>query len=213
MEEKAHDPEHSAIARGSWRACHRDWRRPLRVDLRTTQSGPAPAGSPAAGIDASAPAGSVQAPPSSGDPEPSASAVPQPTPTPDAEAVRTAAAAQYLTAAQATTQAFEALTAVDREYYRGAAEIWGQFAADLEELQVPADTAPDLHDLIRKVKRVRALFIEQSGHFASMDDFYTVARNLRNARSRASAAVDRVRSDLGLPALCHAGCSEPPPIG
>jgi hypothetical protein len=175
--------------------------------------GPAPLGSPAAEIDASAPANSVQAPPSSGDPAPSASAVLQPTPTPDPEAVRTAAAAQYLTAAQATTQAFEALQATDKAYYRGAAEIWGQFAADLEKLQVPPDTAADLRDLIRKVKKVQGLFVQASGHFARMDDFYIVARHLRNARSRASAAVDRVRSDLDLPALCRAGCPEPPPIG
>jgi hypothetical protein len=174
---------------------------------------PSPSNSPAAEVDASAPANSIEAPPSSGDPAPSASAVPQPTPTPDPEAVRTAAAAQYLTAAQATTQAFEALQATDKAYYRGAAEIWGQFAADLEKLQVPADTAADQRDLIRKVKKVQVLFVEASGHFARMDDFYIVARHLRNARSRASAAVDRVRSDLDLPALCRAGCPEPPPIG
>ncbi len=156
-------------------------------------------GSPAAQVDATEPANSLPAPPSSGDPEPSASAVPQPTPTPDAEAVRTAAAAQYLTAAQATTQAFEALTAVDKEYYRGAAEIWGQFAADLEELQVPADTAPDLNDLIRKVKRVRALFIEQSGHFASMDDF---SHRCEHPRTPA-AGRQRLWTECGLTSVCR----------
>ncbi len=175
--------------------------------------GPAPVGSPAARVDASAPANSVQAPLGSGDPAPSASAALQPTPTPDAEAVRKAAAAQYLTAALAATQALEARNATYKAYYRDAAEIWGQFAADLEELQVPADTAADLHDLIRKVKKVQALFIEESGHVARTDGFYIVARQLRNARSKVDAAVDRVRSDLGLPALCRGGCPEPPPIG
>lgn len=182
--------------------------------------GPTPAGSPAAPVDASAPASSVRAPSGSGDPSPSASAVPQPTPTPDPEAVRTAAAAQYLAAAQAATQAFDELPGIDidkendrQAYSRDAAAIWGQFAADLAKLQVPADTAGDIHDLVRNVRRVKALYIEESGHFAQMDDFYAVARHLRNARSRAAAAVDRVRSDLNLPALCRAGCPDPPPLG
>ena len=86
------------------------------------------------------------------------------------------------------------------------ADIWGQFAADLKKLQVPADTAADLHDLIRKVTKVQALNIEASGHFARMADFYAVARHRRNAQSRMSDAIDRVRSDLDLPALCRAGC-------
>ena len=175
--------------------------------------GPAPVGSPAAPVDASAPANSVQAPPSSGDPAPSASAVPQPTPTPDPEAVRTAAAARYLAAALASTQALEALATKHNRTRGDDAEIWGQFAADLKKLQVPADTAADLRDLVRKVKKVQALTIEESGHFARMDDFYIVARRLRNARSRVDAAVDRVRSDLDLPALCRAGCADPRPIG
>ena len=167
---------------------------------------PAPAGSPAARVDASAPANGVQAPPSSGDPAPSASAAPQPTPTPDPEAVRKAAAAQYLAAGLANTQGFEALDTKHKRTGLDDAEVWGQFAADLKQLQVPADTAADLHDLIRKVRKVEALHIEESGHFARMADFYIVARHLRNAQSRMSDAIDRVRSDLDLPGLCRAGC-------
>ena len=82
----------------------------------------------------------------------------------------------------------------------------------LTKLQVPADTAADLRDLIRKVNRLQALSLEESGHFDKMADFYVVLRHLRNTRSRYDRAVDRVRSDLDLPALCRAGCSVPGPI-
>ncbi len=174
-------------------------------DSSTPTPPPSPAGSPAARVDASAPANGVQAPPSSGDPAPSASAAPQPTPTPDAEAVRTVAAAGYLAAccnARPTRRSRRSPSGPTKT----EAEIWGRCAADLKKLQVPADTAADLHDLIRKVTKVQALMIEASGHFARMADFYVVARHLRNARSRMDDAVDRVRSDLDLPALCRAGC-------
>ena len=173
---------------------------------------PTPAGSPAGQVAASAPATGVQAAPSSGDPAPSAAAEPQPSPTPGPEAVRKVAAAQYLAAAAANTQAFDLATKHKWSPKTGAA-IWGQFAADLRKLQVPADMAADLHDLIRRVKKVQGLHIEESGHFARMADFYDVARRLSNAQSKMSDAVDRVRSDLDLPALCRAGCSEPPPLG
>jgi hypothetical protein len=179
----------------------------------STPQPPAPAVSPAAQVDASAPATGVQAPPSAGEPAPSVSAEPGPTPTPDPEAVRTAAAAQYLAAALANTQGFAALATKRKRTGRDDAEIWGQFAADLKQLQVPADTAADLHELIRRIRKVQALRLEEAGHFARMADFYVVARHLSNAQNRLSDAVDRVRSDLDLPALCKTGCPEPPPLG
>jgi beta-lactamase class A len=170
-----------------------------------TSPPPSPAGSPVAQVDASPPAVSVvQASPSSGVPAPSAPAAPQPTPTPDPEALRTAAAAGYTTASDANVQAFDAPSP------KPAAEIWGQFAADLRKLAVPADTAVDLHSLIRKVTRLQAWERKTSALLAagSMTDFYIAARHRRDAQSSMADAVDRVRSDLGLPALCRAGCPD-----
>jgi hypothetical protein len=175
-------------------------------DSSTPTPPSSPAASPAARVDASALANGVQAPPSSGDAAPTASAAPQPTPTPDPEAVRKVAAVQYLAAEVANVEAFQALSE-HKWSPKAAAEVWGHFAGDLTKLEVPTDTAGDLRDLIRKVKKVQALQLDESGHFARMADFYTVARHLRNARSKMSDAVDRVRSDLDLPALCRAGCS------
>ena len=45
------------------------------------------------------------------------------------------------------------------------ADVWGQWAADLKKIQVPADTAADMRDLIRKVTKVQALNIENPGSF------------------------------------------------
>ena len=172
-------------------------------DSSTPTPPSSPAGSPATLVDAVAP---VQASPSSGDPAPSASAVPQPTSTPDPETVRKAAADGYLAASDANSRAFRALVAKPKGSETTEADIWGQFAADLKHLQVPADMAADLRDLIRKVTKLQAWNVEASGHFARMDDFYVVARHRRNAQSRMSEAIDRVRADLDLPALCRAGC-------
>ena len=149
-------------------------------DSSTPTPPSSPAGSPAARVEASAP---VQAAPSSGDPAPSASAAPQPTPTPDPAAVRKVAAAGYLAASDANVQAFDAHSR-DKRSPKADAEIWSQLAADLKKIQVPADTAADMRDLIRKVAKVQALSLEESGHFARMDDFYVVARHRRNAQSR-----------------------------
>ena len=126
-----------------------------------------PAGSPAARVEASAP---VPALPSSSDPAPSASAAPQPTPTPDPEAVRKVAAAQYLAA---------------------------EDAADLKKIQVPADMAADMRDLIRTSAKIEALSIEDPRG----------SNRFRNAQSRYIDAALRVRADLGLPPLCP----DPPP--
>jgi hypothetical protein len=66
---------------------------------------------------------------------------PAPNPTLEPEAVRKAAAAEFLAAGVANVQAFRALPGNDKQLYRGEAEIWGQYAAALKELQVPgADT-------------------------------------------------------------------------
>ncbi len=104
-----------------------------------------PAGSPVARVEASAP---VQAAPSSGDPAPSASAAPQPTPTPDPETVRMAAAAGFQ-AADAAARDRTGLPWNHKDVGRGPAKLWGQYLAALRQLQVPADTAADMQDLIR----------------------------------------------------------------
>ena len=165
------------------------------------------AGSPAAQVEASAPVTSVQAPPSSGDPAPAASAELQPPPTPDAQAVREAAAAGYLAASDGNVQAFDTCTGI-KKCQLDPAEIWGQFAADLKKFAVPADTAADMRDLIRKVTKVQAWERKASALLAagSKSDYYVAARHRRNAQSRMADAIDRVRADLHLPALCRAGC-------
>jgi hypothetical protein len=172
---------------------------------------PAPAGSPVAHVDASAPAfHGIRPPAGSGLTAPSASASPQPTPTPDPEAVRAAAAAGYLAASDANVQAWDKCTGKNKNCQVDPAGIWGQFAADLKKLAVPADTAADLHDLVRKVTKVQEWERKMSALLAagSMADFYVAARHRRNAQSRMANAIDQVRSDLRLPALCRAGCPD-----
>ena len=131
----------------------------LLVGCESSTPPPAPPRSPAAQVDASAPASSVQAPPSSGDPAPSASAAPQPTPTPDPEAVREAAAAAFHAAGAANLEAFRAVP-FDQHHLaqteREIAETWDLYIAALKQLEVPDDTAANLRDLIRKVRRVQA---------------------------------------------------------
>ena len=157
----------------------------VACDSSTPTPSSSPAGSPAALVDALAPANDIQAPPSSGDPAPSASAAPQPTPTPDPEAVRKVAAAQLLAASGASSEAWQALTAKHHRSAQAEAEIRGQWVADLKKLEVPADTAADLHDLIRLVIKVDALNIERADAFARQAaDFDTVARHDRHAQSR-----------------------------
>ena len=176
-------------------------------DSSTPPPSPSPAGSPAALVDAVAPANGVQAPPSSGAPASSPSAAPQPTPTPDPETVREAAAAQLLVASAANSKAWQALTAKRHWSAKAEAEIRSQWVADLKKLEVPADTAADLRHLIRVTILVDALDIERADAFArKAADFDTVALRDRHATSRRADAMDRVLADLGLPPLCRSGC-------
>ena len=176
-------------------------------DSSTPTRPSSPAGSPAALVDALAPANDVQAPPRSGDPAPSASAAPLATPTPDPETVREIAAAQLLEASAASSEAWQALTAKRHWSAQAEAEIRGQWVADLKKLEVPVDTAADLHDLIRLVIKVDALSIERADAFArKAADFDTVALRDRRAQSRMIDALDRVRADLDLPPVCRSGC-------
>ena len=167
----------------------------------TTPTSPpsSPVGSPAARADASAPASSVEAPPSSGDPAPSASASRQPTPTPDPEAVRMAAAAGYQAAGAAHERAWTRLPDNHKDVGRGASAMWGRDLAALRQLQVPADTAADLQDLIRIVSRLQAISGEggSDNRLKSADARYQIRWG--KIWPKLSPASARVRSDLGLP--------------
>ena len=166
-----------------------------------TAAPPAPAGSPVAEVEASAPVvNGVQAPPNSGVPAPSASAAPQPTSTPGPDTVRMTAAAGFLAAGVANVRALNARP-VTTKAAGDDGWISGQYAAALKQLQAPADAAADLHDLIRKVNRYRALKLEEAGHFARVADFYAVARHVRNTLVRVEAAAARVRAELRVPPL------------
>ncbi|HEY6571404.1 MAG TPA: hypothetical protein VIZ22_14005 [Candidatus Limnocylindrales bacterium] len=171
---------------------------------------PAPVGSPAAQVDASAPANSVQAPPSSGEPAPSASASLQPTPTPDPEAVRTTAAAGYLAAAGRATDALVAATprgnpadtrAGAKAEGRRTSEAWGLFVTAMKQLEVPADTKADLRALIRKATAVQELYVTQPPADGT-DAWWSFRREVRNKFGKYEAYVTKVRADLGLPAYC-----------
>ncbi len=167
----------------------------------TTPTSPPPsaAGSPAAQVDASAPANSVEAPPSSGDPAPSASAAPQPTPTPDPEAVRMAAAAGFQAAGAAHQRAWTRLPDNHKDVGRRPARLWGRYLAALRQLQVPADTAADLQDLIRIVSRLQAISGEggTDNRLRAADVRYQTRWD--NVWPKIWPAATRVRSDLGLP--------------
>ena len=179
---------------------------------------PAPVSSPVAQVDASAPA-SVQAPPSSGYPAPSASAAPQPTPTPDPEAVRVAAAAAFHAAGVANLEAFRAVP-FDQHHLaqteREIAETWDLYIAALKQLQVPDDTAANLRDLIRKVRRVQAGDREASAAVVGYkkeepipEAWWLARRHIRDRTSKMVDAANRVRADLGLPAGCNLECRDP----
>ena len=167
----------------------------------TTPTSPPPSavGSPAAQVDASAPANDSQAPPSSGDPAPSASAAPQPTPTPDPEAVRVAAAAGYQAAGAAHQLAWARLPENHRDVGRARAKLWGRYLAALRQLQVPADTAADLQDLIRSVSRLQAVVGEGGSDNRLRNSDARFQTRFYNAWYKISPASARVRSDLGLP--------------
>ena len=187
-----------------------------------TSPPPSPVGSPAAQVDASAPANSLQAPPSSGDPAPSASGSLQPTPTPDPEAVRTAATAGYLAAAGRATDALVAATpkgnpadtrAGAKAEGRRTAEAWGLFVAAMKQLEVPADTEADLRALIRKATAVQELYVTQPPADGT-DTWWRFRRELRNKFGKYEESVTKVRADLGLPPYCwepsECGADGPP---
>ena len=89
---------------------------------------------------------------------------------------------------------------------RGPAKLWGRYLAALRQLQVPADTAADLQDLIRTVSRLQALSGEggTDNRLRSIDFRYQTRWD--NVEQKMYSAVDRVRSDLGLPPLCRHMC-------
>ena len=150
--------------------------------------------------DASAPASGVEAPINSGDPAPSSAASSSPpTPTPDPEAVRMAAAAGFQAAGAAHEQAWARLPRTHKDVGRGPSELWGQYLATLRQLQVPADTAADMQDLIRAVSRLQALSGEggSENRLRSADVRYQTRWD--NVWPKLWPAATRVRSDLGLP--------------
>ena len=179
---------------------------------------PAPVASPVAQVDAPAPANDSQAPPSSGDPAPSASAAPQPTPTPDPEAVRVAAAAAFHAAGAANLEAFRAVP-FDQHHLaqteREIAETWDLELAALKQLQVPDDTAANLRDLIRQVRRVQRGDREASAAVVGYqkedllpEAWWLARRHIRNRTSAMVDAANRVRAELGLPAGCNLECRD-----
>jgi len=163
----------------------------------------APASSPAAQVDASPPVvNGGQTPPSSGNPAPSASAAPQPSPTPDRDAIRSAARAGFLAAGVAHWQAISAVHPFPaKQYSVGLADTWSEYAAVLRKLRVPADTAADLHALIRKVTRLQALFRGEAARCAAgrMAHCGILAAQELDTLDNVEAAAGRVRTDLGLP--------------
>ena len=171
-------------------------------DSSTPTPPSSPPGSPAARVEASAP---VQAAPSSGDPAPSASSAPQPTPTPDPETVRMAAAAGFQVA-DAAARDRTRLPWNHKDVGRGPAKQWGRYLAALRQLQVPADTAADLQDLIRTVSRLQAISGEggTDNRLRSIDFRYQTRWD--NVEQKMLSAEDRVRSDLSLPPLCRHMC-------
>jgi hypothetical protein len=170
----------------------------------TTPTSPpaSPASSPLAQVDASAPAVNVvQAPPSSSEPAPSASEAPQPK-APDPEAVRAAAGAGFLAAGVANWQALHGLVGLTaKQYPLGEAKVWGQYAGALKQLGVPADTAADVHVLIRKITRYQALLREEAAACAArrMARCYNVAGHRSNTLNKVEGVAARVRTDLDLP--------------
>lgn len=127
--------------------------------------------------------------------------------TPDPEAVRKAAAAAYAAAAAKYNKDLNALAKkcktfeslkMARNCYASAAKINGAYVTALKGIQVPADTASDLHALVAKVTAVQAVLIEGS-KARSWAAFDSAGTPYVKADRAASAAANLVRSDLGLP--------------
>jgi hypothetical protein len=148
------------------------------------------------------------APPTGGGSLPPGSSVSAPTAStsPDPETLRKAAGVAYLAAANASQKAQKALSrkyparmtlAQTRALLAAQAKIDGTFVAALKKLQVPPDTAGDLHTAIVRWNALQAIEILQSRlrSFAELNDQYHA---FTNARDAASAASNQLRSDLNL---------------
>jgi len=173
----------------------------------TPTTSPTQVAAPSPAMVASPPSSPSPSPSSSPSPIPTPTAAPTPSPTPDPEAVRKAAGAAYLAAAESANKAGAALNkkyktygtlARARAFHKAAAKIESDFIAKLKKITVPADTASDLHSLIAKDAATQALDIEGSG-VTSWADVVSVDAALLKAARASTAAANLVRSDLGLP--------------
>ena len=188
-------------------------------DSSTPTPPSSPVGSPAAQVDASAPANDSQPPPSSGDPAPSASARPSRHPRPTRKRFGWWRRPHSMPAGAANLEAFSAVP-FDQHHLaqteREIAETWDLYIAALKQLQVPDDTAANLRDLIRKVRRVQAGDREASAAVVGYkkeepipEAWWLARRHIRNRTSKMVDAANRVRADLGLPAGCNLECRDP----
>jgi hypothetical protein len=134
-------------------------------------------------------------------------ASPSPSPSPDPEAVRKAAGTAYLAAAKIANDARKKVDAnyptnltlkQARSYYAALAKIEGAFLIAIRKIEVPADTAADMHTLIVREAASQALLLELA-KASSIGDLNAAAADLRRAGRNATAAANLVRSDLGLP--------------
>jgi hypothetical protein len=130
-----------------------------------------------------------------------------------------AAAAAFHAAGAANLEAFKAVP-FDQHHLaqteREIAETWDLYIAALKQLQVPDDTAANLRDLIRKVRRVQAGDREASAAVVGYkkeepvpEAWWLARRHIRNRTSKMVDAANRVRADLGLPAGCNLECRDP----
>ena len=130
-----------------------------------------------------------------------------------------AAAAAFHAAGAANLGAFRAVP-FDQHHLaqteREIAETWDLYIAALKQLQVPDDTAANLRDLIRKVRRVQAGDREASAAVVGYkkeepvpEAWWLARRHIRNRTSKMVDAANRVRADLGLPAGCNLECRDP----
>ncbi len=166
----------------------------------TTPTAPPPsaAGSPAA-ADATASADGDPAPSNSADSAPSA--VPLTTPAPDPDTVRQAALAWFEARATASP-------AIDPDKHypdnlrgmrarsRDIAQHMGLYVAALNELEVPADAAADLQELIRTATVYQAVEVERSTA-TSHPDLAGMDRAGRKAFDNYFTARERLLCDLG----------------
>ncbi len=117
------------------------------------------------------------------------------------------AAAQYKSAASKWTKASKALAKKyktfgtlkrAKAYYKALSKLDGTFLADIKAIVVPADTAGDMHDLVRKTAADQALELI-AAHSTSWPDLDRTYKSLTKSWERSTAAANLLRSDLGLP--------------